>query len=86
MTDAFSWLETCVRGALTSPDLVAEFDRLHGTNLRMRGTGLEVQIDLASGRLEHDLQQFVAFIHETVASRVPPPDSSEGLPAPAGQQ
>lgn len=70
-----TWLETCVRQALADPELVAEFDRIHGTNVRLRGTGLEVQIDLASGRLDHDLEQFVAFIHETVASRVPPPDS-----------
>jgi hypothetical protein len=69
-----SWLETCVRAALADRDLVAEFDRIHGTNLRMQGTGLEIQIDLACGRAEHDLQLFTAFIHETVATRVPPPE------------
>lgn len=72
-----SWLSTCVHQALANPQLVAEFDRIHGTNVRLRGTGLDVQIDLACGRLEHDLQLFVAFIHETVASRVPPPESEQ---------
>lgn len=71
------WLSICVRAAIASPELVAEFDRQHGTNLTMRGTGLDLQIDLACGRLEHDLQQFVAFVHETIATRVPPPDSPE---------
>lgn len=67
-----AWLETCVRAALALPELVAEFDRMHGTNLSLRGSGLDLRIDLACGRPEGDVAQFVAFIHETVASRVPP--------------
>lgn len=71
---ATAWLESCVRAALADPSLVAEFDRLNGTNLRLRGTGLDVQIDLASGRFDHDLALFVTFVHEHVYSRVAPPD------------
>ena len=69
---AFAWLETCVREALAIPDLVAEFDRLHGTNLSLRGSALDLRIDLACNRLEDDVGRFVSFIHETVAARVSP--------------
>jgi hypothetical protein len=67
------WLETCVRSALAQPELVAEFDRIHGTNLLLRGSGLQLQIDLACARPESDVALFIAFIHESVASRVSPP-------------
>lgn len=66
------WLETCVRAALARPELVAEFDRMHGTNLSMRGSGLDLGIDLACNRPEGDVARFIAFIHESVASRVSP--------------
>lgn len=33
--------------------LVAQFDRLRGTNLSRRGTGLDLAIDDATGRTEH---------------------------------
>jgi hypothetical protein len=62
--------EQCVRESFTNKDLVAEFDRLKGTNVSMRGTGLDLYIDLCSGRLEHDVAEFVKFVKECVWDRM----------------
>jgi hypothetical protein len=50
--------------------LLQEFDRLHGTNLAMRGTRLDVAIDAASGRLEHDARLFYEFCKD-IWGRIP---------------
>lgn len=67
-----NWFETCLRASLANPELVAEFDRLYGTNLSLKGTGLDLQIDISSGRLEKDLAEFAEFVHHYIASRVKP--------------
>lgn len=67
-----SWLEQCTREALRCPELLEQFDRLAGTNLRLRGSPLDVQIDVSSGRLARDTALFVAFVHEAIASRLSP--------------
>lgn len=46
--------------------LVAEFDRLTGNNLSLKGSALERMIDDASGRTEAGIVEFIAFVHETV--------------------
>ncbi len=60
----------CVREAAANKELVAEFDRLNGTNLSLKGTNLDVQIDLACGRLELDVAKFVQFVKECVWDRI----------------
>jgi len=62
--------EQCVRESFANKDLVTEFDRLKGTNLSLRGTGLDIQIDLACGRLEQDVAEFVKFAKECVWDRM----------------
>lgn len=59
-------LEDCVREALKDRELVANYDRLRGTNLSCKGTAFELKIDEATGRMEGDVREFVAFIHEHV--------------------
>ena len=49
-----------------TPALVAEFDRLTGSNLSMKGSGLERMIDDATGRTAEGVEAFVAFVHEFV--------------------
>jgi len=44
--------------------LVREYDRLRGTNLSRRGTGLELMIDDATGRTEGDVRGFVEFCED----------------------
>lgn len=55
---------------LTESGLIAEFDRLKGTNLRLLGSPLDTQVDIGSGRLAHDVQLFVLFVHQCVWSRL----------------
>lgn len=49
-----------------SKPLVAEFDRLTGSNLGLNGTGLDLMIDHATGRIAHDCEAFAGFVHEFV--------------------
>ncbi|MFA4971144.1 MAG: hypothetical protein WC683_00930 [bacterium] len=66
----------CLCLAASMPELVAEFDRLNGTNLGRRGSGMELAIDDATGRADEDLRRFVAFVEECVVERLcgPRPD------------
>jgi hypothetical protein len=50
--------------------LVAEFDRLQGTNLSRQGTGLDLMIDDSSGRTDHDCKLFLEFCFD-VWQRLP---------------
>jgi len=61
-------LSECAR----MPELVAEFDRLAGTNLSFRGSALDLKIDEATGRLDDDLRKFIAFVWDCVWCRLPP--------------
>lgn len=47
-------------------ELIANFDRLHGTNLLLKGKVIEVMVDKASGRLDSDVEKFVEFIYENI--------------------
>lgn len=60
---------TCTLAAMNQPGLLEEFDRLRGTNLSLRGTPLDLQIDLACNRLDHDLQVFVEFAREAIVEK-----------------
>ncbi len=60
-----------LRHALASPEFVAQFDRLRGTNLGQLGGPLDVMIDGASGRLESDFNAFVAFVLDVLWDRAP---------------
>jgi hypothetical protein len=62
--------DECVIECARNKDLVAEFDRLTGSNLSMKGTGLDVNIDIASGRYEMDVKKFVQFVKDTVWDRM----------------
>lgn len=62
--------DECVIECIRTTDLVAEFDRLKGTNLSLRGTWLDLQIDLSCNRLEGDMAEFVKFVKEVVWDRM----------------
>lgn len=62
---------TCLFEAVHTPGFVQEFDRLTGHNLSLRGTGLDLKIDEATGRLEQGMVDFVKFVKETVYDRLP---------------
>jgi hypothetical protein len=54
--------EDIVLKAIETPELVAEFDRLAGTNLQKKGSPLDRMIDDATGRNSDELEMFVSFV------------------------
>jgi hypothetical protein len=68
--DGLTFLQ-CAEAALTTPELVAQVDRLYGTNLQFKGAPIELAIDKATGRLKHDLEIFCRFVWNFVFTRIP---------------
>jgi hypothetical protein len=58
------WL--CLQECLDNREFRKEYDRLHGTNLSMSGTPIDLEIDRATGRLELEFQGFAQFVRDTV--------------------
>lgn len=63
-------LETIVDQCLGNKEMVAEFDRLSGTNLSRRGNPLELMIDEATDRNEVELHMFAEFVMDVVIMRL----------------
>lgn len=61
----------CLGAAVNNRELVAEFDRLAGANLSMRGSNLDLALDQATGRMDADAERFVDFVREAVFERLP---------------
>lgn len=68
--DGISYL-ACLMKAAESVSLVAEYDRLRGTDLSHRGAPINQMIDKASGKLDADLEGFLEFVWDSVYTRVP---------------
>ncbi|WP_148211113.1 hypothetical protein [Methylibium petroleiphilum] len=62
----------CLQAAAGNGELVANYDRLRGTNLSRRGAPIELEIDRASGRLDADIKGFIDFVHEAIYTRLEP--------------
>lgn len=60
----------CFQQALGNQELVANFDRLRGTNLSGAGSPLALAIDQATGRLDSDMQAFADFVSECIYQRL----------------
>lgn len=56
----------CLVEAARTPELVAEYDRLRGTNLGRRGGAIERLIDDATGRTKAEVIGFVEFVRVAV--------------------
>ena len=63
--------QECAFVSLDNKELVAEFDRLQGTNLSRSGTPFDLAIDDAGGRLEREMPMFVAFVADVIWDRIP---------------
>lgn len=61
----------CVIACAGQAELVAEFDRLTGHNLSLKGSPLDLEIDKATGRLEEGMRDFVGFVYECIWARLP---------------
>lgn len=82
MSERITFAE-CVLRASEDASLVADFDRLRGTNVGLRGSPLEVAVDIGSGRLESEMALFLDFVRDCVWDRLPPGVRADG-PAPDG--
>jgi hypothetical protein len=74
---------TCIQQALKTPEYIANYDRLRGSNLSLRGSGLDLAIDQATGRINHDLEGLLEFCWEYLFLRFESPDHVPILQAPA---
>lgn len=63
-------MASVLRTALACPELVAQFDRLAGTDVAAQASPLNRAIDVASGRAEADLQRFLAFAKDALWDRL----------------
>lgn len=61
----------CLREAAHNKALIAEYDRLNGTNLSMQGSHLDLAIDEASGRQSKEIEGFVGFVYDCIYLRLP---------------
>lgn len=60
----------CLEAAAAARELLTEFDRLNGTNLALTGAPIAVAIDIASGRIDAEVQGFAEFVFDAVYCRV----------------
>lgn len=56
----------CLDEAISTPELVANFDRLYGADLRRRRPPIARMVDEATGKLADDMREFVHFVHQGV--------------------
>lgn len=56
----------CLDEAISTPELVAQFDRLYGADLRGRRPPIVRMVDEATGKLADDMREFVHFVHQGV--------------------
>lgn len=56
----------CVLECSRNRDLIAQFDRLTGSNLSLKGAPIELMVDEATGKLADDVRQFTAFVYDVV--------------------
>lgn len=61
----------CLRECSKTPELIAQVDRLYGTNLMRQGAPIELMIDNATGRCDADMQTFMQFVWNSVFLRCP---------------
>lgn len=61
--------EACLGKCAMEPGLVHNYDRLKGTNLSLRGSGFDLAIDKATGRLDAELEGFIEFCWEYIFQR-----------------
>lgn len=56
----------CLMECAGNKELVKEFDRLHSTNLSLKGSPLGLEIERVTGKQKDDLIKFIAFCWEYI--------------------
>lgn len=67
-SDGLSFLD-CVGAVASNKELLAEFDRLNGTNLSLRGAPIDLAIDEATGRQKDEIAALLRFAWNCVFIR-----------------
>ena len=60
----------CLMYCAGNKELVAEFDRLSGSNLSFKGAPINIMVDQATGKQKDDLRAFCDFVYECIWSRL----------------
>ena len=60
-----------LRACVADDALVAQFDRLTGSNLLLQGAPINAAIDRSSGRTETQFRRFAGFVYDAIWLRVP---------------
>ena len=60
--------EQCLLECARVPELLREFDRLHGTNLQLKGPPIILMVDEATGKQREDMAKFIEFVWKYVWS------------------
>lgn len=68
--DGISFL-ACVNEACQCRELLANVDRLYGTNLMRRGAPINLIVDDAIGKTDDDMKTFLRFVWNCIFIRVP---------------
>lgn len=61
----------CLDGAIETPELMQQFDRLFGATIVSRKSAIETIVDKATGKHDDDCRAFVAFVHDAIYTRLP---------------
>lgn len=69
-SDGLTFMQ-CVESAAGSSEIVANFDRLTGSNLLRRGAPINLMIDDATGKAKSDIESFLRFVWNCIFLRVP---------------
>lgn len=56
----------CVHEAASTPELVANFDRLYGADLSRRRSPIVRMVDEATGKADDDTRGFMEFVHSSI--------------------
>jgi hypothetical protein len=60
---------SCLMECIGNQELVENYDRLYGSNISLKGSGLALEIDKVCGRQETEFRDFIEFCWEYVFTR-----------------
>lgn len=59
----------CLGHCISEPELIENYDKLRGANLGRKGSPIDLAVDLATGRIEAEIEGFIEFCWEYIFLR-----------------
>ena len=59
----------CLGHCISEPELIANYDKLRGTNLSRTGSPIDLAVDQATGRMNAEIEGFIEFCWDCVFLR-----------------